>query len=296
MLKKIKIIILSVLLLGTLWLVWSLFSHRMPWQHHTTTQHQLTILTYNTQGMAISKKYAEKMAMLKHINRMDADVICLQEVLVYKDTKKLTLSKLREAMSNYPYTYYDFKLYNGARQFGNVVFSRYPLINKQTIHFESRSNISSQCDIVVKKDTIRLIVNHLESFRIEKQDLSIELSDAQHLKDCSLVRKLIDSSSLRRDQVRTVRRTIHHSPYPVIAVGDFNALPISFVYWTMNCGMRDVFAESSFGRYGSTHHVSGIGIRIDYIFTSRSLYPLSARVDHSAKYSDHDPLISTIGW
>lgn len=296
MLKKVKITLVSILVLGVLWLVWSLFSHRMPWQHHSHTQHQLSILTYNTQGMAIGKKYADKMAMLKHINRMDADIVCLQEVLVYKNDNKLTLSKLRQAMNNYPYTYYDFKLYNGTRQFGNVVFSRYPLINKQTIHFESRSNITSQCDVIINKDTIRLVVNHLESFRIEKQDLSIELSDTQHLKDCSLVRKLIDSSKLRREQVRTVRKKIHHSPYPVIAVGDFNALPISFVYWTMNCGMRDAFAESSLGRYGSTHQISSIGIRIDYIFTSRCLHPLSARVDYSAQYSDHYPLISTIGW
>ena len=92
-------------------------------------------MTYNTQGMAIGKSLEGKMKMLKYINQQDADIVCLQEVLVYKNEKRLTLPKLREAMSNYPYTYYDFKLYNQQRQFGNVVFSRYPLINKQTIRF-----------------------------------------------------------------------------------------------------------------------------------------------------------------
>ena len=92
-----------------------------------------------------------------------------------------------------------------------------------------------------------------------------------------------------------VRRAIYESPYPVMAVGDFNALPLSLVYWTMNMGLRDCFAESSFGRYGATYERKGIGIRIDYIFTSRKLYPLACRVDQ-ANYSDHLPVIATIGW
>ena len=107
--------------------------------------------------------------MLQYINQLDADVVCLQEVLVYKSGNRMTLPALREAMRKYPYTYYDFKHYNSRRQFGNVVFSRYPLINKQTIRYESASNISSQCDMLVHDDTIRLIVNHLESFRLESR-------------------------------------------------------------------------------------------------------------------------------
>ena len=243
----------------------------------------------------IGESLESKHAMLKHINRLDADIVCLQEVLVYKKGERLTLPALREAMRKYPYTYYDFKKYNSYRQFGNVVFSRYPLINKQTIRYESTSNISSQCDVVVNKDTLRLIVNHLESFGLENKDFDIDSLTARHFKESSLNRKLTRTNQLRRKQVMQVRRAIYQSPYPVIAAGDFNALPISLVYWTMNIGLRDCFAESSFGRYGSTYKRKGMGIRIDYIFTSRKLYPLACRVDQ-ANYSDHLPVIATIGW
>ena len=149
--------------------------------------------------------------------------------------------------------------------------------------------------MVIGQDTLRLIVNHLESFGLESKDFKLDSLTAGSFKESSLNRKLTQTNQLRRKQVMKVRRAIHQSPYPVIAVGDFNAIPLSVVYWTMNLGLNDCFAETSFGRYGATYRRQGIGIRIDYIFTSRQLHPLSCRVDQ-ATYSDHLPLIATIGW
>lgn len=295
MLRKIKIICLSLLVIVILWLAWSLLSHRMPWQEYSQMPHELKVLTYNTQGMAVDKYLDTKLEMLEYINKLDADVICLQEVLVYKKGDRLTLPMMREAMKNYPYTYFDFKLYNSRRQFGNVVFSRYPLVNKETIPFESKANISSQCDIVVNEDTIRLMVNHLESFYLNDEDLDLSDLDVSNIQENSLVRKLVRANRLRHDQVSVLREAIRQSPHPVIAVGDFNSLPISWVYWRMNLGMRDCFAESSVGQYGSTYQRKGLSARIDYIFTSRKLKPISCEVG-DAEYSDHYPVMATIGW
>ena len=288
-------VVISVLVLTVVWICWSLLSHRMPWQKHWETGHQLTVVTYNTNGMLVDKKLEDKLAMLNYVKKLDADIVCLQEVLVYKNPNRFTLPDLREAMREYPYTYYDFKVYNSRRQFGNVVFSRYPLINKQTIRYESQSNISSQCDVVVGQDTLRLVVNHLESFRLNNSDFSLDSLTANTLRESSLNRKLTYASRLRRQQAYSVRKAIHHSPYPVIAVGDFNAIPLSAVYWIMNTGLRDCYAESSVGRYGSTYERKGIRVRIDYIFTSRALKPLACRVGKE-RYSDHYPVIATIGW
>ena len=288
-------VVISILVLIVVWVCWSLLSHRMPWQKHWNTGHHLTVVTYNTNGMLVDKKAEDKLAMLDYVKKLDADIVCLQEVLVYKNPNRFTLPDLREAMREYPYTYYDFKVYNSRRQFGNVVFSRYPLINKQTIRYESQSNISSQCDVVVGQDTLRLVVNHLESFRLNNSDFSLDSLTANTLRESSLNRKLTYASRLRRQQAYSVRKAIHHSPYPVIAVGDFNAIPLSAVYWIMNTGLRDCYAESSVGRYGSTYERKGIRVRIDYIFTSRALKPLACRVSKE-RYSDHYPVIATIGW
>lgn len=291
----IKRIIYTIVALIVGWMLWSMLSHKMPWQGTKTCEHQIKVVSYNTQGMLIGESMAKKKDMLKHINELDADVVCLQEVLVYKSADRMTLPALREAMKQYAYTYYDFKVYNNRRQFGNVVFSRYPLVNKQTIRYESASNISSQCDMVVGKDTVRLIVNHLESYKLNKKDFCRDSLMVGNLKESSLGKKLITASQLRRKQAWQVRKAAWKSPYPVVAVGDFNSMPLSLVYWTMNMGMQDCFAESSLGRYGATYKSYWPGIRIDYIFCSRRLQPIDSWVDE-AEYSDHYPLVAEIGW
>lgn len=285
------VIILSLLLI---WVVYSLVSHRIR-PPKETFSHTLKVMTYNTHAMMIGEKLATKKEMLQYINDQGADIVCLQEVLVYKNPARLTLPALREAMSNYPYTYYDFKRYNSHRQFGNVVFSRYPLTNKNTIRYESQSNISSQCDILVGDDTIRLIVNHLESYGLVREDLQFDTLSMAEIKNSSLVQKLQHAGKLRHQQAREVKRSIRQSPHPVVVVGDFNAIPLSYVYWKVKFGLRDCFLESSFGKLGNTIKKGPFGIRIDYILCSRELSPIKCEVDR-VSYSDHFPVCATIGW
>ncbi len=283
-----------MLTLLLVWILYSLVSHRFR-QPKETFSHTLKVMTYNTHAMMIGNKLAAKKEMLQYINNQGADVVCLQEVLVYKNPARLTLPALREAMSNYPYTYYDFKRYNSHRQFGNVVFSRYPLTNKNTIRYESQSNISSQCDILVGDDTIRLIVNHLESYGLVKEDLQFDTLSMAEIKNSSLVQKLQHAGKLRHQQAREVKRSIRQSPHPVVVVGDFNAIPLSYVYWKVKFGLRDCFLESSFGKLGNTIKKGPFGIRIDYILCSRELSPIKCEVDR-VRYSDHFPVCATIGW
>ena len=291
--KRIKRIVILVLTLLFVWVLYSLFSHRIRLPHQSF-ERTLKVMTYNTHAMMIGENLAAKKSMLNYINNQDADIVCLQEVLVYKNPERLTLPALREAMSNYPYTYYDFKHYNSKRQFGNVVFSRYPLTNKKTIRYESRSNISSQCDVLVEKDTIRLMVNHLESYRLVKEDLQFDTLSVEEIKNSSLINKLQHAGKLRHKQAQEVKRSIRQSPHPVVVVGDFNAIPLSYVYWKIRFGLRDCFLNTSFGQLGNTYKKGKIGIRIDYILCSRKLTPIKCEVDR-VKYSDHFPVIATIG-
>lgn len=293
MMKRIKRIVIIMLTLLIVWMLYSLFSHRIH-QPHKSFDHTLKVLTYNTHAMMIGENMKAKQSMLTYINNQDADIVCLQEVLVYKNPERLTLLALREAMSNYPYTYYDFKHYNSKRQFGNVVFSRYPLVNKKTIRYESRSNISSQCDVLVGKDTIRLMVNHLESYKLVKEDLQFDTLSVGEIKNSSLIQKLQHAGELRQKQAKEVKQSIRQSPYPVIVVGDFNAIPLSYVYWKIRFGLRDCFLNTSFGQLGNTYKKGPMGIRIDYILCSRKLTPIKCEVD-KVEYSDHFPVIATIG-
>ncbi len=96
------------------------------------------------------------------------------------------------------------------------------------------------------------------------------------------------------------------SPYPVILAGDFNVPPLNRTYYILKRGLRDCFLETSFLRYGTTYPLRAAadaedassfspGVRIDYIFCSPSLTPLTSEVISTAA-SDHYPLRCTIGY
>jgi len=281
--------------------LWSILSHnpRAARRAKQDWPHRLTVLTYNTHRMGMFRKPAEN-EVLQYLRQTDADIICLQEVEVYKDNRYLTLPELKEAMQKWEYTYLDFKVYNSRRQFGNVVFSHYPLINKKTVPFESKGSISSRCDVVVHGDTLRLIVNHLESYRLDPASLQVDsLFNATPDQRDRLRERFHRTGSARREQAHAVKDEVDASPYPVILAGDFNVPPLSRTYYILKRGLRDCFLETSFLRYGTTYPLNSasdnLGVRIDYIFCSPSLTPLTSEVI-AVDASDHFPLRCTLGY
>ena len=284
------IVVLSVLV----WAALQCVSHKQP--ENTDFANRLTVLTYNTHQMELYTK-AHQNRIIRYLQKQNADIVCLQEVDVYKDDKYLTLPELKKAMNQYPYTYFDFKIYNKRHQYGLAVFSKYPLTNKTTIRYTSRGNISDYCDVAVGKDTFRLFNNHLESNRLDVADLPDSIvsnalrESAQRISD-----KLGSARKIRREQARAIREEIDRSPHRVIVTGDFNDIPLSYTYQKIKgSSLRDCFLESSVGRLGFTLSKRHIGLRIDYILCSRQLHPLNTHIDR-VNYSDHYPMITTLAW
>ena len=233
-------------------------------------------------------KKPEKNEVLQYLLAQDADVICLQEVDVYKDAKYLTLPEVRQLLGKkYPYSYIDFSVYNQRHQYGTMVWAKYPLINKQSIHYETQGNLSNRCDMVVGKDTIRLINNHLESYKFKTEDLS----DVERIEE-----KWKRAIPIRNAQARVVRREIEASPYPVVVVGDFNSVALSYAYWHISSGLHDAWNETHyFWEMGGTYDYKGFGFRIDYILCSDPLKPMTCEVKETTG-SDHKPVVATLAW
>jgi len=260
----------------------------------------ITVLTWNTGRMGEFKKPAEN-EVLQYLVSQDADVICLQEVDVYKDAQYLTLPDVKRTLSKqYPYSYIDFSVYNKRHQYGTMVWSKYPLIHKQSIHYRTQGNLSNRCDIVVNRDTFRLINNHLESYNITHDDIA----DAQTRKDyeglrASLKRLLAKwerAFPLRNEQARVVRQEIEDSPYPVIVVGDFNATAWSYAYSHISEGLHDAWScTHSWWNWGGTYSNNALSLRIDYILCSDPLVPVSCAVQQTTG-SDHKPVVATLEW
>ncbi len=247
----------------------------------------ISVLTWNTARMDYKHKPADN-EVLQYLLSQDADVVCLQEVDVYKDAKYLTLPDVRQTLgSKYPYSYLDFSVYNKRHQYGTMVWSKYPLIHKQSIHYETQGNLSNRCDIVVGCDTIRLINNHLESYKLASEDLT----DMDRIEA-----KWKRAIPLRNAQAQVVRREIEASPYPVVIVGDFNSVALSYAYWHISRGLHDAWNETHyFWEWGATYEYNGIGLRIDYILCSDPLKPTTCSVPNIS-VSDHKPVVATLVW
>lgn len=246
----------------------------------------ITVLSWNTARMGKFEK-PEKNEVLRYLMKQDADVICLQEVDVYKDARYLTLAEVKECLGKkYPYSYLDFIVYDKRHQYGIVTWSKYPLINKQSIHYETVGNMSNRCDIVVGKDTIRLFNNHLESYYFNPDDFDdIDRIEAKWRR----------AMPLRNQQARVVRAEIEASPYPVIVLGDFNSVALSYTYWHISRGLHDAWNTIHPWSWGATYDYRGIGLRIDYILSSDPLIPTDCFIApfHS---SDHRPVTATLAW
>lgn len=293
-----RYILLLLLIVVLAVCLWPMVSHSSAPTHAQLAKHphRLTIMTWNTHQLGQFRKPAEN-EVLRYLLEQDADVICLQEVDVYKQDEFLTLPEVRQVLSKkYAYSYIDFSVYNTRRQFGNMVWSKYPLIHKKTVDYPIRANLSSRCDIAIETDTFRLIVNHLESNRFSATDISQSDSyqDIRHSAQ-RISQKWNVASQLRHEQARVVRQEIDNSPYPVIVVGDFNDIPLSYTYYTISKGLHDAWLETSWGRWGSTYSFKKIGIRIDYILCQDPILPIACEVKKTTG-SDHWPVEAVLAW
>lgn len=274
------------------------YSHQFGGQEQES-EHSLTVLTYNTHQCSQLKK-ADKNEVLGYIRESGADIVFLQEYEVRRDPYYLTFDEAKRFLrKEYPYTYYDFSIHNGRRQFGLAIYSKYPLANKNSIHYESRANSSDYCDVIVEGDTIRLFNNHLESNSFTRHELEMpeNLSDTEEIKRSTgnILRKMANAYHFRAAEAEMVRDAIAESPYPVIVAGDMNDVPVSYTYHTISKGLNDTFLRQGWGKRGWTFKWKLAGVRIDYIFASDKFTTRSAKVDKTGG-SDHYPYVCTLCW
>jgi len=258
----------------------------------------ISILTYNTMVNDAVKKHTAKNPnmVIKYILDNNADIVCIQEFGVGHTDKDLTHEDILRIFKKYPYKQIYYKKSQGWCKYGVATFSKYPIIRKDTVKFISETNSAIISDIVIDKDTIRLINNHLESNRLTEQDKAqpIQLKDnfdTHNLKETTiqLSRKLRIAYKTRAAQADVVADLIKKSPYKLIVLGDFNDVPSSYVYTRIKGNnLKDAFAETGFG-IGWTFNQSIYRFRIDYVMYDPHFKVVDYKVD-KIRYSDHYPV------
>lgn len=265
---------------------------------------KLKIITYNVKGFRDDSWQYCTDSIINDINKQRPDVIFFQEFESYN----LTLKELRDKIPRLKYGHFhlsDSVDLNYIKGSGNIILSRYPIINRTNIDFENSDNKAQYSNIVFRKDTILLVNIHLQSNKLTSLDIKNVNTikdnngsdiDSTRYKDIvnPIFTKLIEGNSQRNKQADKIVAAIKNSKYPIIIGGDFNAIPLSYSYniFTNKLNTKDPFIYYGKGT-GSTFKGLGGKLRIDYILHSDS-YVSTSYNSPFFKWSDHNPVIIEI--
>ncbi|HQW83212.1 MAG TPA: endonuclease/exonuclease/phosphatase family protein [Ferruginibacter sp.] len=269
-------------------------------------QKDIRVMTWNVAQFNVmeDKEHpAVKKQMFEIINDYEPDIACFQE-MVAEDSLVKTHGHIDDFLNklnfkNYFYSYNSKEDFWGYAHFGIIVFSKYPIINKQTVSWYPRdyNSIFQYVDIVKGDDTIRVFNVHLQSLRFSRSNLKYidkpTVEDKNAIKESkSIIGKFKKGFLKRQIQADRIRAEIDKSPYPVIVCGDFNDVPNSYAYHTIGGKLKNAFVEKG-GGLGRTF--SGISpvLRIDNIFVDKKIEVQQFKLIKK-KLSDHFPVITDI--
>ena len=300
--KKTLIIPLVTMLIG-----WQQWQDTFQWSGRTvenvkTLKNPVSIMTFNVKMFDLYH-WTGRMDILDmtfdYIRKVDPDIICFQEFYTTNRNREFSENYIVNRLKQYPYRHIEYQYTKHTiGKAGLATFSKYPILKKDVIRFDNTTNFSMQSDIRIKGKTIRLFNNHMESMRLNKQDIetigkikSVESLDNEKA-IVPVMKKLVKSAKRRADQANIIRKHIDNSPYPVVVCGDFNDTPVSYTYRTMRGDLKDAFVEAGKG-FGGTYNGRLPSYRIDYILFDPSFEAYNYKRD-KVDLSDHYPVIVTL--
>nr|WP_315027641.1 endonuclease/exonuclease/phosphatase family protein [uncultured Chryseobacterium sp.] len=188
---------------------------------------------------------------------------------------------------------YKFEGYQKVNSKGGFsILTKHKILSHKVIAPQDERIPGAEVDIEIKGRVYRFIDVYLNPFRFEKEMVKLDRdSEVNKQKAIDVVKKLIPTFKKHQEQVGILHESVENSPYPVILAGDFNSVPNSYEYYHLSEGLEDAFLSAGKGS-GTSFHDYKFPIRIDYIFSSKSVHPVSYVVDRSVSISDHYPVIA----
>lgn len=228
---------------------------------------------------------------MRYILDQDADIVAIQEGLVYFSYEKLKTVQpmLEELYKKYPYRKKHF--------FDVGILSKYPFteVSSPALASDSLSYFIKAWDVDAPGGNVRIVNMHLSSLRFTGNDSrvieTINIPSDRKNRIKSVARKLDTGFHSHARQSQAIRDLIDETAGDVIVMGDMNDTPGSFAYRTV-CGddLRDAWADAGFGPI-YTFHAHHLYVKIDHIFYRGDFKLLSCRRDKKGE-SDHYPLVA----
>lgn len=252
----------------------------------------IKVLSYNVCGFRPVDGSPEWPNMtLEYIANSGADIVCLQDGAIEYGLEHRVDSVLRSiyAHSDTVHTHS-----------GNClrIYTTFPIVGREIIHYESRTNRSVAYRLLINGDTVTVINNHLESN-------GLTTDERQRFKDMvkgrmnghevgaeskTLLGRLAATTRRRAPEAEAVARYVSKNMgKSIILCGDFNDMPISYTHRTIARHLTDCYVATGNGP-GISYHLGGFYVRIDNIMCSDDWVPYACKVDSRAKASDHYPI------
>lgn len=234
-----------------------------------TESANLKIITFNVHSAKFGRK-----PIAEFINREDPDIVFLQEAgNVKSDYNFEKLPFVEKAPIVFFYSKY------------KVVAEKKWIINE--------TGQATAYDVRIRGKMYRFLNVYLQPFYLVKSKFRPTDNQSENeVKFKSLIKRMVPTFKEHQEQISAARDAIESSPYPVIMAGDFNSVPNSYEYYHLGKNLQDAFEIAGNGSSTSFHDWK-FPIRIDYIFTSKDILPISYKVDRSKRLSDHFPIIAT---
>lgn len=204
------------------------------------------------------------------------DVLSIQEYHPHKNIDLSFFKHKYEALSG------------NKTKYGQAIFSKFPIVNSGSIEFPDTANNAIFADVVKGSDTIRIYNIHLESLRINADVESLKKENSERL-----FKRIGNTFKMQQFQTELFLMHKKQCPYKMIICGDFNNTAFSYVYRKIKGDLNDTFKVAGNG-FGSTYDFKFFPVRIDFIFSDES-FSVTGFKTHSEQYSDHYPILATLG-
>ncbi|MFA6769787.1 MAG: endonuclease/exonuclease/phosphatase family protein [Bacteroidales bacterium] len=233
----------------------------------------LTVCSYNVNYFNHSNGI-KALAIARLMQDKGVDILAMQKF------EAVAHYNLNEIIDEFDSMKYNAIYTSNNNSIGMAIFSKYPILRSSQIKFPNTGNSFMWADLLIEKDTVRVINNHL-------QTTGFYFSYPRGLK--YMLKEAGENFLMRANQAKIVRSIIDTTIYPVIVCGDFNDTPHGYVYSTIKGNnLSDSFIEKGVGLGGTYWRTFNL-MRIDMVLVSNHFKIISHKIINS-KLSNHKPI------
>ena len=234
-----------------------------------------TFLSYNVRDFNLDgniNKIGINQEIVSFVKDRDPDIVSFQEFSHHEF----------KSFSYYPYKFIGYR--EGKAKSMQVIYSKFPIVNKGFIDFENTRNGGIYIDFKYNDEIIRLYNLHLQSFGGE-----MDSKKEHNYRYFGSLNKISSTIKLQNEQTNIVLNHSKSFNGKVIICGDFNSTQFSSTYNILKKGRKDSFIEKGYG-LGTTYSLFNYPLRLDFILPDDT-FEIISHENFKLGLSDHEPIL-----